>query len=348
MKNYKIVLPLALMILLCLGLFSSCSEDNPITHSTDPIIVDSNYFNWKFDTIQIRPSLGMYIADTNQVFIPGNHYLTYINNGSVNYKSYNDNDFAGWCIAGTSINNVYIGGSSISLNRSKLKMWDGAVVRDIEMPIDTSNRIFSIEAVSSNDIWLATDKPIVYHYLNQSFTIYRFDSIDSKLNAISIFKDKYGGLFVNFTKHTSGDYDYVYMFKFDNDTWKHVSFDSLSLNGRLYFFGGFSDNKILYSGKSGLYYFNESKWDMYVNFGNNLLSSLWSCGRDANSVLFQAVENNFSTYLYYYDGKQFYRNSNLIFPYHGFMGMQYKFGRFYISMGEDWVGKSFLGTSYSK
>lgn len=346
MSEFKNVL--SLIFLICLGLFSSCSDENPIVNSNDPVIVDSNYFDWKFDTLQIAPSLGMYIADTNNIFIPGNHYVMNINNGSVKYKSYSDNDFAGWCIAGTSINNVYIGGSSISLNRSKLKRWDGTVVRDIEMPIDTSTIIFSIETVSPNDIWIATHKPIVYHYLNQSFTTYRFDSIDSKLSTGIIFKDKSGDLFVHFLKLTSGEYDYVYMFKFNNDSWKQVSIDSLSQNSRLQFFSGFSDNKILYSGRSGLYYFNGISWDLYVNLGNNLSYSQWSCGRDALGVLFQAVENNFTTCLFYYDGKQFYRNSNLVFPSLGFMGMQYKFSRFYVSIDEDWMGNSFLGKAKFK
>lgn len=270
MTESKNALPLILIFLLCFGLFSSCSEDNPIVHSNDPVIVDSNYFNWKFDTLQIMPSFGMYIADTNNIFIPGNHYMMYINNNSVKYKSYNDNDFAGWCIAGTDNNNVYIGGSSITLNRSKLKMWDGTVIRDIAMPIDTSTKIFSIEAVSSNDIWIATHKPIVYRYLNQSFTTYKFDSIDSNLTTGIIYKDKSGDLFVHFLKYSSGGYDYVYMFKFNNGSWVQVSIDSLSQNSRLQTFSGFSDNKMLYSGRSGLYYFTGSSWEKYINTPNSL------------------------------------------------------------------------------
>lgn len=347
MNNYKIALPLFFITLLCSWLFSSCSENNPIIHSNDPVIVDSNYFNWKFDTLQIRPSLGMYIADTNQVFIPGNHYMMYINNGSVKYKSYNDNDFAGWCIAGTSINNVYIGGSSITLNRTKLKSWDGTVVRDIEMPIDTSTIIFSIETVSPNDIWIATHKPIVYRYFNQSFTTYRFDSVDSKLSTGIIFKDKSGDLFVHFLKLTSSGYDYVFMFKFNNDSWIQVSIDSLSQNSRLQTFCGFSDNKMLYSGRSGLYYFTGSNWDMYVNIPNSLSGILRCSGRDAKSVLFQADEDH-QSYLFYYDGMQFYRISNYIFPNIALESLQYKFGRYYITTGEDFLGNSFFYTAKFK
>ncbi len=345
-NKYKILLPIFVIMLLCFGLFQSCNEDNPITHSNDPIVVDSNFFNWKFDTLQNRPFLGMYIADTNQIFIPS-YYLTYINNGSAKYISYNDNDFASWCIDGTSINDVYIGGSSLSLYRTKLKRWDGAVISDIAMPIDTSTKIFSIEAVSSNEIWIATHKPLVYRYLNQSFTTYRFDSIDSKLSTGIIFKDKSGDLYVHFLKNTTGEFDYVYMFKFKNESWELVSIDPLSQNSMMFSFSGFSDNKILYTGKSGLYYFTGIKWEIYVNFGNNISYALLSCGRDAQSIIFEAREND-QTYLYYYDGKQFYRNSKIIFPYPGLQSMEYKFGRFYVSIDEDWWGDSFLGTARFK
>jgi hypothetical protein len=348
MTESKYVLSLTIIFLLCLGLFTSCSENNPVIHINDPVIGDSNYFNWKFDTLQVMVASGMYIADTNDIYIPTYHnYMININNGTLKYKSYNDNDFAGWCIAGTSNNNVYIGGSSIEFYRSKLKMWNGSVIKDIIMPIDTSTNIFSIEAVSSNDIWIATNKPIVYHYLNQSFATYRFDSVDSKLSTGIIFKDKSGDLYVHFLKLTTGSYDYVYIFKFNNNSWTQVSMDSLSPNSRLQSFSGFSDNKILYYGSSGLYYFTGSSWEIYINMPTSIQYIYKCCGRDAQSVFIQAREND-QTYFYYYDGKQFYRNSELVLLISGLESMQYKFGRYYITTGEDWMGNSLFGTGSFK
>ena len=345
MTESKNALPLILIFLLCYGLFSSCSDENPIVHSNDPVIVDSNYFNWKFDTLQIMPSLGMYIADTNSIFIPGNHYMMYINNGPVKYKSYNDNDFAGWCIAGTSINNVYIGGSSITLNRTKLKRWDGTVIRDIAMPIDTSTYIVTIEPISENELWISTTKNIIYHYLNNSFTTYR---LDSNLVDGLIYKDNVGGLYASLTKFYYGLNAHLnYMFKFENNSWVEVSKDSVSVNSEMQDIIGFSDNKMLRSGKTGLYCFTGSTWEKYVNLPNSLSGILRCSGRDAKSVLFQADEDH-QSYLFYYDGTQFYRISNYVFPYLGLESLQYKFGRYYITTGEDFLGNSFFYTAKFK
>lgn len=348
MSNYKNVLPLFVISLLFSGVFVSCSENNPINNDNDPSIVDSNLFVWKFDTLQIRPSLGMYIADTNKIFIPGNHYSVYINNGSIQYISHNDNDFAGWSITGTDVNNVYIGGSSISQNRSKLKKWNGSAIEDIPMPIDTSNDIYSMEAVSPNDIWIATDKPIVYRYYNQIFYTYRFNNYDTNLVTGIIFKDKSGEIFTHFLKYASGENDYVYMFKFENESWVQISKDPIEGKNELQTFIGFSDNKMLYSGKNAIYYFTGNKWEKYINLNSKLSGSLWGCGKNETSILFQAEENNFQTYNFYYDGNHFYRIPNNVFPCQGYMGMQYKFGRFYVSLEEDWMGNSFLGTAKFK
>jgi hypothetical protein len=346
MNNYKIALPLFVITLLCLGLFSSCSENNPIIHTNDPVIADSNYFDWKFDTLQVMVASGMYIADTNNIFIPTYHnYMININNGTVKYKNYNDNDFAGWCIAGTSNNNVYIGGSSISLNRSKLKMWNGSVIKDIIMPIDTSTYIARIEAISENELWISTTKNIIYHYLNNSFTTYR---LDSELEGGVIYKDNYGGVFALLGKNFQGTYDYLfYMFKFENNSWVEISKDSVSANSEMQDYIGFSDNKMLRSGKTGLYCFTGSSWEKYVNLPNSLSGILRCWGRDAGSLLFQADEDR-QSYFFYYDGKQFYRLSNNIFPYLGLESLQYKFGRYYITTGEDFLGNSFFGTAKFK
>ncbi|HEY5125626.1 MAG TPA: hypothetical protein VIK14_18010, partial [Ignavibacteria bacterium] len=69
----------------------SCNKENPVEPPPpSPSILDSNYLDWSFDTIDISIKYGMCIADTNKIFIPGRPYLVYINNGTVNYKNYND------------------------------------------------------------------------------------------------------------------------------------------------------------------------------------------------------------------------------------------------------------------
>ncbi len=346
LKRKTIYFVSRLLASVCLTLtFISCDKENPvIPPSTNPLIVDSNFFDWHFDTLQISPMFGMYIADTNKVIIPGNHYSTYINNGSIQYISHNDNDFEGWCVNGTDINNVYIGGASISQYRTKLKRWNGVGIEDIAMPIDTSCRIISIETISENDIWISTNKSIIYHYSNQFFTTYR---LDSELVDGLIYKDNIGGLYAALVKIFYGlNSHMLYMFKFENNSWIEVCKDSVSENSELQIFIGFSESKMLRSGKTGIYYFNGNKWEKYVNLGNTLRPYL-ACGSSAENIMFRADEGN-QSYLFHYDGNRLYRNSDLMFPDPSFMSMQYKFGRFYVTINEDWMGYSYLGIAKFK
>jgi len=321
-------------------IIQSCDNDNLIDPpSSNPSIVDSIYFIWELDTMWIVPMEDMYIADTNKIFIPGSPYSVYINNGSIQHINHNDPDFGSYCINGTSSTNVYIGGISKTHGNTKLKKWNGNYVEDILMPFDTG-RITRIEPITENDIWISTNNNIIYHFYNQSFTTYR---LDSGLSLGTIFRDKYGNLFSQYYKFTQGNYDYLYSFKFENNSWIQVLIDSLFVGSNIYRFIGFIDNYILRSGNSGIYNFSGSKWELLINPGNNLKPYL-AGGESSTNIMFQA-EDRFNDYVFYFDGKTIFRMPNHIFPIIYLVNIQYKYCRYYILIENDFTGKSYFGVT---
>ncbi|HEY5125660.1 MAG TPA: hypothetical protein VIK14_18180, partial [Ignavibacteria bacterium] len=82
-------------------------------------------------------------------------------------------------------------------------------------------------------------------------------------------------------------------------------------------------------------------WGKYISLIGNLRPFIAGGGSPEN-ILFQA-DANYQSYVFYYDGKNFYRTPNQIIPDLTFNGMQYKFGRYYLSIKEDWYGRSYLG-----
>jgi len=338
MKKSILSVPLYIVCLYLLSTLISCNKENPITPPPVPSILDSNYLDWSFDTIDIKIEYGIFVADTDNIFIPGRPYLININGGLVNYINYNDNDFGSHCITGTNINNVFIGGISLSLSKSKLKKWNGSTIEDIALPMDTSS-LFNLLAVSENDVWMTTTKNIIYHYSNHLITTFR---LDSNFSGGIIFKDNVGNIYSSFYVIKTGDYEYLNIYKFVNDTWVQVSKDSANRNLGIGYFIGFSGDKYLRNNASSIDYFNGTNWEKYINL-NGIIRPYISGGGSPENILFQADEN-YQAYVFYYDGTKFYRTPNRIFPDLTFGDMQYKFGRYYLSIEQDWFGKSYLGT----
>lgn len=334
MKKKSIFSVPIIVIFFCL-IISLCScenDDNPIKPSNDPVIIDSNLFDWHFDTIYTIPGSNMYIADTNKIFLPGYPYSVYFNNGSIQYINHNDNDFGAECANGTNVNNVYIGGTSISNYRSILKKWNGNGIENIIMPIDTSNKITRIEIISENNIWISTLRNIIYHYSNQTFTTYR---LDSGLIAGIVFKDNNQNLFAQFGKFSTGEYDYIYMFKLLNSSWVLILKDSINENTEIGDFIGFSEGYILRSGKSSIYYFNGNIWEKYINLGNNLRPFIAAGGESRTNMMFRASINSSQDYIFYYNGMMIYRTPSYFLPYPNVREICFKFDRFYLSINHN-------------
>lgn len=339
MNNYKIVPPLFVIVLLCLGLFSSCTDESPIVYSNDPIVVDSNLFDWKLDTILTKPMKYFYVADTNNIFIAGFPYSVHINNGLIQYINHNDWDFSPYCLNGTSLTNVYIGGNGVSSGNSKLKRWNGTVIENIILPADTTDRIVRIEPISDNDIWMSTASNTIYHYVNNTVTTYK---LDKSLDYGIIFRDELGNLYAQFDSYFVGSLDFIFsIYKYENNTWTQVYRDSVTRNSEMQYYIGFGGTKMLRTGKTGIYYFTGSEFLSYIHLGSHY-TPLLAGASGPNNTLFLAEENNFNTNIFYYDGKKVYKTPNQHFPSLPNEEMQYKFDRFYflidISQYENYFG----------
>ncbi len=321
---------------------TACENDSPVISNNNPKIIDSIYFDWRFDTMLITPMSDIYIADTNQVFIPGLEYSVFYNNGVVRYINHHDPYFANRCVNGTNTKNVYFGGISVDNSSPKLKHWDGNEIKDIPIPNDKTV-ITRIEPKSDNDIWLSTNKNILYRYFNQSISSYR---LDSGLTYGIVFMDNNNELFAHFVKYTSGTYNYLYIFKFDNNSWSQISKDSINEYTDLHNYIGFSDKYLLYSGKNRIHYFDGMKWDNYINTAA-IFPIFNAGGGGKNNIMFRGT-HKLNDYIFYYDGEAIYKMSYFLFPYMAIESIQYKYGKYYMTTGVDWMGNSYLGIAKFK
>ena len=314
----------------------SCNKnDIPIIPPEEPSILDSNFFDWQIDTIQTSPGYDMFMADTNTLYIPGVPYFYCYSNGSSRYINYNDNDFTAWCVNGTDNNNIFIGGDSRSKYQSRLKRWNGASIEEIVMPSDSANQISRIEVISNNDIWLSTLRNIIYHYSNNSFETF---VLDTGLTWGRVYKDNNNNLFVCIGRNLGGVYpNFIsYIFKFENNSWLQIWSDTVSSSSEFRGFSGFTDNQILYSGKSGMYYFSNNSIIKFINF--NLEMNIYlSTGKNLNNVLFDGREENSGhEALNFYDGNKIYRQPTKYLPTMSFASLQHKYDRYYFSLYGDY------------
>ena len=159
------LIPLMLISFSLMQMTACNNDENPVVPIISIPILDSNVFDWEIDTLYTNTSRDFFVADTSNIFIAGNPYSVYKSGNSIRYINHQDNDFFAFCVNGTDINNVYIGGGAYYSQRTKLKRWNGISIEDINLPIDSIGRIDRIETISANDIWLSTAKNIIYHYI---------------------------------------------------------------------------------------------------------------------------------------------------------------------------------------
>lgn len=309
-------------------LITSCNNDNPVNQSQGIQILDSNVFDWKFDTVHISFVKDFFVGDSNKIFIPGGLSFVYINGESIQNMDYNDPDFYAFCVNGTDMNNVFIGGSSRSLNKPLLKKWNGAGIEDIPMPNDTSLRISRIDVSSANDVWMSTSRNIIYRYLNNAIIKY---TLDSSLDYGTIYVDEDGNVYAQFLDYlSSGSRTSMIMYKFKNDGWAKICKDDFDDNSEMTYFMGFCNRKMLRSGKSSIYYFTGNNWEKYVNFGNDI-NPLWNAGGTGpQNILFEG-EEKYQSCVFYYNGNQIFRIPSIVLNSSNHTGIQQAYGRFYIT-----------------
>ncbi len=315
----------------------NCNKDeNPVVPPVEPSITDSNFFNWQYIEINgVNIGGTMFVADTNKVFIVADICLLLYDNGVFHNIDYKDPDFFSNSIYGLDANNVFIGGGSLSTRSSKLKKWNGTNIIDIPIPIDSSIRILKIIPVSENELWISTSSNIIYHYINSNFTTYRLN--DSYISNQLSFENS-NTLYSFALKRYTDNYYTNNVYEFRNDNWIKIYSDSITPFTELsYVIIGECNDKILRSGKTGIYTFSGTNWVKQISMYGEAIPET-AGGNSFNNLLVSGntVFNNSDDWgrkIYYYDGKKLYRQKNHVFQEdQGVVGsIYYKFGRFYLS-----------------
>jgi hypothetical protein len=344
--------PVYIVILYLVVSLISCDKENPIVPPppSNPLVIDSNFFDWHIDTA--RGTLGglqfgMYIADTNRIFISGTIYGIFFDNGTLRKIKYLDNDpnFKAYCVNGTNVNNVYFGGAADDgTQKSKLKIWNGNYIKDIDLPDDSSARILSIEVISDNDIWMSTDHNVIYHYNTLPVTSYK---LETGLKSGMIQKDNYGNLFAYYIKNLPEMNNLFYIFKYENNNWIQIYKDSTFPGSELTIGRSFVNNQCIRKGLTGYYYFTGNNWQKFLNLGGLIYGH--ACGgKSFDNILLNGFEEGVGLGVFYYDGKQIYRQPYYYLPEPAVFDIQYKFGRYYLLM-EDWdFFQAYLGIATFK
>jgi hypothetical protein len=277
----------------------------------------------------------MFVADTNKVFIEADICLLLYDNGVFHNIDYKDPDFFSNTVFGIDANNVFIGGGSISTHSSKLKKWNGTDIIDIPMPIDSSVRILDIVPISENELWISTDGNIVHHYINNNFNTYR---LNDNYMSTQLSLENGNTLYTFALKMFNENYYSYNVYEFKNENWMKIYSDSVTWNTELsYIYIGYCNDKLLRSGKSGIYTFSGTNWVRQIQmYGEAIPES--AGGNSFNNLLISGntiFDNtcDWGRKIYYYDGKKLYRQKNHVFQMdQGFVAaIYYKFGRFYLS-----------------
>jgi hypothetical protein len=68
-----------ILLLLLLPFFIYSCKDDPVTinQSSTPLVDTADFYNWYMDTIWFYNLYGIYVADTNSVFLEGATYMIY-------------------------------------------------------------------------------------------------------------------------------------------------------------------------------------------------------------------------------------------------------------------------------
>ncbi len=329
-------------IILSIGIYA-CNKDNGVQPKPqeDPLVIDSNVFDWKYDTIRSTRINNIYAVDTNDIFMSGNPYAVRIKSGKKYRINYNDNDFTSLCVNGTNENNVYFGGapywSNISL-KSKLKKWNGTAVEDIPIPNDSSRGIQDLLPVTDNDLWALCELNIIYHVSGSDVKSYK---LMGGFRGNHIFQDNNGNIYASMYEDYggSGEKSIRIVYKYDRipDKWNMVEVDSEG-----YYFGIHEvcilDKKLIGKSPTEFCYFTEQGWVTIKTFGPQYHPK-GGAGNNINDMIFLAIDEtvNSAHVIFYFDGNKFYRQPPEYADTWNTDGFAYKHNKFYYAaLSEDY------------
>jgi hypothetical protein len=251
---------LALVFSVCISI-ASCSED-PLSPppNNDPGINTVAMYEWDIDTLQGYRLDGLYIADTNNIYIASRPPL-YYNGVGYTQIDIQDPNFLGSIVSGYDRDNIYFGGVSSSI--ATIKKWDGFAVTSHSIANEYLGSVNSILPLGPDDLWLSvSEKNRVYHFSSGTFTVYSLD-VDS-VRGEYFFMNSMGELYL-FGYELSNDTDYKYIYKYENDQFTRLSVTATCANCKLFYSLGFCDQDILNVSGYKVFYFNGFDWSAFVN-----------------------------------------------------------------------------------
>jgi hypothetical protein len=263
MKKTKII---AILLLLLLLFISSCKDDPvTITEETKQKVIDTVMCDWQFipfNAYGTSNEYAIYAADTDKVFITSQPGTFFYNGSTFNLIDNNTPEFFIQYIDGINENNVYLLGSGLAgyITHPRLKKWDGNSAYEIQMPEGDSAKFGGyIYAHSNNDIWIATNCNIVYHFDGNNTVTTYYLPVSGHFNASSIFEGLNNEIYLYGIKIINSESRGIdYIFQYSNGNWLTVySNQSLSSGGSFVNVGndllGSDDKYIYYLKPNGCY-----------------------------------------------------------------------------------------------
>jgi len=310
---------LIIVFILQTFLFISCKDDpvtvKPPSPDDTSSIKDSAMFDWEYVQLFQYTLTDLYVADTNKIFIVANGGLIFYDGKNVTELNINDPQFFADVLAGTSPNNIFIGGSDYHHPaNTKLKKWNGASFESVGQFLDTTRHILDIIALNDNNVWVATASNVVYN-CNGTETQYSFIS-QKLLVSPQFYQDVIGQLYLfgyNRTSNNTTDFKF-YTYKLENNNkWQQILSDSGDDNSEMRIFLNICGTNAIRGGSTANYNFTGYGWDaLQPNlefkgkvFGGTSKNDFLCAGNVTTSYFFYKM--------YYYNGNEWFRMSNYLY-----------------------------------
>ena len=358
-KKTELKNPVILLIMLSISLmFASCEQDPvvPPPPEPDPEIEDSNFFDWRVDTLWNILIYDYFVCDTHTAVLAGDLYGIIHKNGVISKKLRYHDKFPAFAVAsvnGSDENNVYFGGQDVNENREMLIHWNGVDFKEINLPERIPGYIRIVENASENDYWLSSsnNKSKIYRYNNFVMTSYYFDvGADSciwKSNFAEVTED--GKVYVIIGKTYSLSTNVYFVYLFNGNTFDFIRKDSIVNNNGIPYGGLFSiKNDLTFGSKTGLYLLSGNEYVKFLDFKNLIFLASRGAGESLTGFMFLGQSKTGNMHLFYVQGNKFYRQSGFWVGNLELAPIFYKYGRYYMIQYEWDFYESFLITGTPK
>ena len=332
-KYINTYLAFILLLPLCAGLFSSCS-DNPVIVSNKTL--DSARYNWKVDGLQAW-IMSSWATDTNNIYFMDIYNQDLIKYNGISYLRYNFTfDFSAWCMNGVSNNEIYIGGydnrePEPSFGKPQIKVWNGSIFKTINIP-DTFNYYSYVKTIYTGApgiIWLGTNKGRVLkmqsNYIEETY-------IDTAYCISNFLKDTLNRLYFVAVRdssnpnHTQGKY-FVNLFRYEVNSWAKIY--SWIFENELPLIPLNLGSEIVTCGRDAFYKFSENGYIRIFDIYGFLAGTPEWSGLNNSDVMCLGSKlggQGLCGYIFHWNGKKWSdENVNLYYCLHTLINVQGKY-----------------------